>query len=329
MRDTRKSISWYDLLPALAAAAGYVLGVLFITAGHDLLGGRNHAVFGAPQTLIWMSLVAAQIAFWFVAVPQYVRTVSDHRDDGRGSWPQIAVTLALLVMLMAIPAYFMAVLTDTLYELEGFVGLNWKRGIIGAGGALFGLLGATGMLLVKAAALRVFDSAGDVAGSQSDSTPDSPADPPPGPSPYAPVIRRYLALRGELQRLLVLLGTGVGLGTLSTGALRNAAVAAKPGSESLYRPELVLLLGIFLSATTALIYVPVYLKLAQVGGQIRDRMIPPDPPDIGELVGWQERRKAAGELLQLQASPLESLQAGFVILAPLASSILAVLVPSR
>lgn len=331
MRDTRKNIPWHDLLPALAAALGYVVGVLFVTAGHDLLGRGNPAVFSAPQTIIWMSLIAAQIAFWFVAVPQYVRTARDHWEDGRGSWPQIAAALTLLVLMMMIPFYFMTVLTDVAYKLEGFAGLNWKRVVITIGGALIGLLAATDMLLVKAAALKVFDAEGGGAHSPSDSPSDSlavPAAAPPAVSPPGPaVVRRYLALRGELQRLLFLLGTAVGLATLSTGALRNAAVAADPATAVRYRPELVLLLGIFFSATTALVYVPVYLRLTRMGGEIRDRMIPAEPPGVGELIDWQQRRKAAGELLQLQASPLESLQAGFVILAPLTSSILAVLVP--
>jgi hypothetical protein len=81
---------------------------------------------------------------------------------------------------------------------------------------------------------------------------------------------------------------------------------------------------LFWSVFLAALFVPTYVRLQAVGNALADRYAPPANPAVE---GWEEaaeRRRRLAELLRLDATPLAAFQAGAVILAPLASSVISV-----
>jgi hypothetical protein len=149
---------------------------------------------------------------------------------------------------------------------------------------------------------------------------DGPEEEPPN------LAQRYLQLREVLQRSLTVLAAVVGAGILALGALRNAIVGWASTREDAARVplELVLGYGLFWSVFLAALFVPTSVRLQALGNALADRYAPTANPAVE---GWEaaaERRRRLAELLRLDVTPLAAFQAGAVILAPLASSVISV-----
>jgi hypothetical protein len=128
----------------------------------------------------------------------------------------------------------------------------------------------------------------------------------------------------------MLLGAMVALATLAKGALRQA-ILATGGNAAAFPPEYVLLQGAYFTGLLALVYIPTYTLLAAAGADIVESVYPVTAPDLdwGDLSKWQSNRKSLEELLHLQAGAVHNFRASVSILAPVATSVMTVLLGAK
>jgi hypothetical protein len=122
----------------------------------------------------------------------------------------------------------------------------------------------------------------------------------------------------------VILGAAIG----STAAFRNAVVASKglsgAAAEREFPIEYVLLYGAFFSLLLASFYVPTYLRLQLLARDVIARAIPVRQ-DTKDWEDHLERRQKLETVLKLDTGVMSSLTAGAAILAPLATSLVGLL----
>lgn len=141
-------------------------------------------------------------------------------------------------------------------------------------------------------------------------------------------ISHYLRYREQLQRYLMILGLGVTLLTLATGALRQALIAAHATTADKFPVNLVLIFGGYYTLLLAMVYLPAYGTLIESGRRLRDAYCPLPEINSPEWEKILAKRKMLEDTLQLQMSFNQSLSAGITILAPLLSGIFSVLLDS-
>ena len=92
-----------------------------------------------------------------------------------------------------------------------------------------------------------------------------------------------------------------------------------------------LLQGAYFTALLALVYIPTYSMLAEVGSDLVESVYPLTGGDLDweHLSRWQANRKSLEGLLQLQAGAVHNLRASVSILAPVATSVMAVLLGEK
>jgi hypothetical protein len=99
-----------------------------------------------------------------------------------------------------------------------------------------------------------------------------------------------------------------------------------PGTQQVkFPPEVVWAYGGYFTVILALAYIPTYLHLQSVGKNLRDDTFPLLTPAHKSFKDRQERREEVDELLELQTGPLGNMKTNVAILAPLASSLVSVL----
>jgi hypothetical protein len=141
-------------------------------------------------------------------------------------------------------------------------------------------------------------------------------------------IELFITFRGELERLLGILGAIVGLAVLATAALRQVVLeyaARHPKAGASFPPDYPILYGLILSLVVALAYLPTYLALLQAGSDLRDRGAPlrgPGEPDFEAVIA---KRKTLTELLGLDISASTSFRVGATILSPLFAALVSLL----
>jgi hypothetical protein len=140
------------------------------------------------------------------------------------------------------------------------------------------------------------------------------------------VFGELLDLRGRLQQLLMLGGTIIGAATLATGALRLAVLAWKP--NALFPPDYPVLYGGFFTVVLAFLYGPAYGSLQRQGRAIVDGCWPL-PPAVKPDEAWYKARQTAESMLGLTISVRDGFQTGAAILAPLVTSLITVLLPTK
>ena len=258
--------------------------------------------FRQPETKVWMTLVAAQAGFWAVAAgyiwpiarKKYLpRSLRQLKDNG----PAIAM---LFVLLIGVPL----AARSTSNNINPLWGSGWKTPILSLGAfvavavpAFFGILGIQRRC------------SGDLRGKIEDGD-----------------IERYLSFREDLGHFLAMLGTVIGLAVLAAGLLRKAVLAAD--AEAVFPPEAILQYGAFLTVLLAFAYVPAHHTLLRLGRRIRDQLLPTRPaPKDPTFRDWYGRRKDLGELLQIDVSTFQRLQAGIFILSPLIAAGLSLAIP--
>jgi hypothetical protein len=120
------------------------------------------------------------------------------------------------------------------------------------------------------------------------------------------------------------LGALIGGITLATGALRNAATAIE-GNKQIIPPEVVLVYGAYFTVLVALVYAPTYVTLQTTGRNLQDSVLPMPSPASQEWETWCKKRQGLEEVLRLEKGGTQSFQTSFAILAPLAGSIISIL----
>jgi len=132
-----------------------------------------------------------------------------------------------------------------------------------------------------------------------------------------------LWLRAALQRFLVSFGVLVSAGVLAAGALRGALLADGVSADAI--PAISLLTyGGFLTAMTALIFVPAYVTWQGQVLDLRDKLYPVPQNGLPSR-DWYQARSDFDTLLSARSSPASVFTAAFGVLAPLAGSLVTAL----
>jgi hypothetical protein len=137
-------------------------------------------------------------------------------------------------------------------------------------------------------------------------------------------IQQYLRFRDQLQQFISILGTVIGLATLATGAARKGLIAWGASVEA-YPLTIVLVYGAYYTVIVALVYIPTYSSLVEIGRGLLEAFFPKSSPKSGNWTDMYAKRRDLEELLQLRTSVQHNLQSSVAVFAPLLSGILAAL----
>jgi hypothetical protein len=116
---------------------------------------------------------------------------------------------------------------------------------------------------------------------------------------------RYLELREDVLRLLLLAGVVLSLGTLATAALRNAVNFEK--RTDYFPEEYVVMYGALYSLLLLLAYLPVYTTFFASAVKIRTWLCGEPPRNIMDFKSWNETRDALSEKLGLTLTSASAL----------------------
>jgi hypothetical protein len=271
-----------------------------------------------PQFLVWLMLLCAEGAFWLLAFFPVVAALRDRgkelreaRQLSRRAYLALAVPGLGVAAILAASAYFFR------HPLPGFSVFkvhegypsHWplqdhslRVGILSAVALSVGLLA---MVVVWFAGLLLQQMASDVT------------------KPDKATIDRFLGLQDDLNTMLAIAGGIIGLATLATGALRNAARAV----DLPFNPQYILLYGLFFTGVLAIAYAPSYFAMRAAGTRMRDRTYPLPNPDDSTFFDVIDKRKKFDEFMQLNLSASSTFKAGVAILTPLLSGLIALLIP--
>lgn len=286
----------------LLGAAGAALGAVILMIAP---GDAGQAFIATPQFQVWLFFVAATMAFAAIVAAPLWKSLQGLQQDWASRRSEIVLMGLVLIVLCALPTLL------TPPQQEKLAGHRIRMSVLLGLGVAVAAMASVGIWLVRAALIKLAH----------------------GSEPGEKRIERYLFLRERLHLFLSILGTLLCGLILATGALRNAYIALEsPTTEATsklatsFPPELVLAYGAYFTALVVLIYAPAYLALIQAGRQLRDDLFPIPSPQSEGWHDWYSNRSDLEELLQLQQRGLENLESGIAILAPLAGSIVTLLV---
>jgi hypothetical protein len=272
-----------------------------------------------PQFLLWLLLLCGQAIFWVLALGPVWVTVKRHfsqlRRAGRLSKrTYIALAAALLAIAVVTAAFTFAArsLPQELHAYRVRAGLpaHWplphhslRLGVLSA----FALVVALGAIVgVWLTGLRL-----QAILSKSEDRVD------------ASIVKTFLSLQRDLNTMLAIAGGIIGLATLATGALRNAVLVVHLKFDAYY----LLLYGLYFTGVLAVAYAPSYVAMRAAGARIRDRAFPLPDPEKAAFFDVVTKRKSFDELIQLNLSASATFKAGVAIFTPLASGLIALLIP--
>jgi len=296
--------------------AGFFVGLLIMTGDYVVAGPsldrQNWEFIASPKAMVWIFFVAGQFAFWANIVEPLWRWRSQLRlDYGLRQTRAIRLKLAAAIVFFALPGFFLVYIVPD----SNLAHHDPKMGLVNLIAMMVALIAVAGIWYVRAALEATFAGKG------------------PGGRPVRSVqegIAVLLDLRSYLQRFISLLGAMVALATLAKGALRQAFLATG-GDPAKFPPEYVLLQGAYFTALLALVYIPTFTILAAIGTDLVDSTYPVTAPalDWDDLARWQTNRKSLEELLQLGSGAVHNLRASVSILAPVATSVVTVLLGTK
>lgn len=308
---------------AIVATAGGIM-IRWDKCTNLLPGGTTtvcKAFVEKPQFLVWLLLISAQVAFSVVILwPVFQidrRAARSLRGDGVRPY---AVTVSAAILLGAVAVVFAfasSILPVDLVHREGLPS-SWplpsygpKVGVAVGLALIVGLLAVAGVWLTGMLFDRICRN--------------------PAQEPDEACVYQFMHLRGQLNGLLGIAGIIVGIGTLGSGALRNAVLALNQPSPAkpLYQfdEQYVLVYGLFFTGLLALAYLPSFLSMRAAGTRIREAsnpLPPPGDPAFGNVV---TARKTLDDLLQISVAASASFKAGVAIFAPLGSALVGLLLP--
>jgi hypothetical protein len=295
---------------------GFFVGMLIMIGDYLVAGSslrqENWEFIKSPKAMVWVFLVAGECAFWFNLVEPLWRWRSKlRRDYGLSQTHTIRLKLTAAIVFFMLPGFFMIYIVPD----SNLAHHDLKMGLVNLIAVITALIAVGGIWYVRAAVEAIFaDSGPDARGTRS----------------VQEQIEIVIDLRTHLQRFITALGAMVTLATLAKGALRQA-ILATGGHAADFPAEFVLLQGAYFTALLALVYIPTYAILAEVGSDVVDSVYPIKGHDLDweHLSRWQANRKSLEALLQLQAGAIHNLRASVSILAPVATSVMAVLLGTK
>jgi hypothetical protein len=134
-------------------------------------------------------------------------------------------------------------------------------------------------------------------------------------------VLRYLRLRSQLRRFLLINALNIVVSILCVGMLRNLFNEALPTRPELFPAEPVVSYGVYYTGLIASGYLPIRKTLADVGQALAERLL---RQSLGAGATWKERLEelqAARTHLGLQESAMQELQQGLSVLAPFLASL--------
>ena len=135
-------------------------------------------------------------------------------------------------------------------------------------------------------------------------------------------IGRLQVLRRYLRSATAAMGTVVALAVISTGALRNAVVAA--GEEPLPQ-EFVLIYGAFLTGVVGAVYIYVFSAIEARARSIVQAAAPLPDPNVASADAFSTAVRLRGELsqvLELGGDPRKNLEGLIAVFAPLLGALI-------
>jgi hypothetical protein len=291
---------------------GFFVGILIMTGDYAIAGrwlsAPSREFLRSPKAMVWIFVVAGQFAFWATIVEPLWRWRSKLRNDyGLRLTREIRIKLAAAVIFFVLPGLFLVCIVPD----SKLAHHDLKMGFVNLIAMIVAVDAVMGIWYVRAALETAFGANGS------------------GPRSVHSLeagVKVLVELRADLQRFITLLGTMVALATLAKGALRQA-ILATGGTAAEFPPEYVLLQGAYFTGLLALVYIPTYSVLAAVGSDLVESVYPVRETalDWEHLSRWQGNRKSLEEILQLRSGAVRNLRASISILAPAASSIIAVM----
>ncbi len=130
-------------------------------------------------------------------------------------------------------------------------------------------------------------------------------------------IVRYLELREDVLRLLLLAAIVLTLGTLATAAFQNAVNYER--GDGYFPEEYVVIYGALYSLLLSLAYLPVYTTFFASAVKIRNRLCGEEPRTAADFKTWSEARDALSEKLGLTLTGRSALGPALSALLPLVS----------
>jgi hypothetical protein len=152
-------------------------------------------------------------------------------------------------------------------------------------------------------------------------------------------LQRFVELRDELGRLLLLLGLMVSLGALGAGALRNAWNAALRDHPELFsgmepKPEEMRVEGILTfcacnSLPVLIAYAPAYGALVRTGRRLVNSCLAANDPAAAACRQAARERAELEKTLQIDSGMAERLKSAIIILSPILTGALSFLLPVK
>lgn len=286
------------------AAAGALIGVASVLVWEPRWNGIQKGHADSGPFVLWVALIAAQAMLWAVALPSLVRTLLRHWRNRQPDsvWrevvPSAAGFVVLLVAFAVLPGR-----TPTLHTVppDLIPDVALRIATLTALAGLVALVAAISIWLIRG---RV-----EVLAAERKLT--------------VAELRTYLGFRSDLERLLGYLGAVIGLGVLTTAALRRVVVQ-EYGDER-FPPEVLILYGVALTLIVALVYLPTWATMQRTGWLLRDGVAPLPEPASDQLEAQLRKRAALDDLLGLRVSASVSFKAGVAILSPLLASLTSLL----
>ena len=296
--------------------AGFFVGLLIMTGDYVVVGRslnqQSWEFLASPKAMVWIILVAGQFAFWVTILEPLWGMWSRLRlDYGLRVTREIRLKMAAAIIFFILPGFFLVRIVPD----SNLAHHDLKMALVNFTAMIVSLVAVAGIWYVRAALEAVF--AGKGAG-------ERPA------HSVQEGIKVLLDLRAYLQWFITVLGAMVTLATLAKGALRQAYLATG-GNPSEFPSEFVLLQGAYFTGLLALVYLPTFTILAALGADLLESAYPVTAPNLDwdNLSRWQANRKSLEEILQLRSGAVDNLRASVSILAPVATSVITVLLGTK
>jgi hypothetical protein len=353
----RRGVTWsaglLGLAVVIAALAVLLVAEWVLDGSSSTAEGR--AFIATPQFILWLLILAVQAVVWLGGAAFVFITFRRRRRDLRRRrvlpWRAVALLAASALVLLIIAAYLLFATRLDLAEGVAASRLpkEWplpdhERKVVPLVviAAVIGFSAIVAMWLTTLAFLDLARRA----------------------RPSARSVRRFLALHSELTALLAFTGMLVGLATLSSGALREAVLAAndqptyqertltcltdetgktaaevRTESDALLEayPECrqlefdrsyVLAYGLFFTGILAIAFAPSFMAMRMAARRLRDRAFPLPNPGASDFFDVVEHRRSFDDLLETNLSATATFKAGAAIVTPLVASLLSTLLPS-
>ncbi|MDP8930574.1 MAG: hypothetical protein M3O70_18900 [Actinomycetota bacterium] len=295
------------LWPALATVGGLVsFAGLARLIRSVLTSSGGSAAAGAAEWGLWSALVAASaVVFAFLFAYSIPQATGWRRHVGVAGWQPLVVYTGIAGALL----FFLWGNPNPIAKLHPSPVLLVSRTLV-----LLGLITAApavlGLWLVHARMRRISDLF-DRRTEESRQAVDVLAD--------------LIECRRQQSTCLTVLAIIVTTAVIDAGAQRKAFLATGTRPEQ-FPAEAVLLYGALFTAISLLLYVPTFIAWRARCLQFVDKVYPL-PKDARPTEDWVYGRTRLTQVLGADASIAKNLTAAFGILAPLATSVLSVVVP--